>query len=56
MLAAIDTLMGSVFSQKPVLLTGEKLQAELNGVAELYYEQKRLVAALNTLSDSYPRS
>ncbi len=53
--ASIDILIGRVFTRKPVVLTGEALQAELHGVAELYYEQERIVAALKTLSDSYDK-
>ncbi len=52
-LSAIDRLIIGVFSRKPVLLTGERLQAELNGVAALYYESAPMVAALKALSDSY---
>ncbi len=52
---SIDSLIASTFSQKPVILTGEALQEELQGVAALYYEQKELVGALTTLTDSYPR-
>ena len=50
---AMDRLITGVFSRKPVLLTSESLQAELNGVARMYYEQERIVAALRALSDSY---
>jgi CRISPR-associated protein Csc2 len=52
-LASIEKLIVGVFSRKPVLLTGETLQIELNGVAALYYEQERMVTALKALSDSY---
>ena len=52
--ASLDKLISGVFSQKPVILTGEKLKAELDGVAELYYEQNNLIAALRALTDSYP--
>lgn len=55
MLKAIEELQKGTFSQKPVLLTGEKLQEELNGVAELYYEQKRILAVLKVLSESYDK-
>ncbi len=51
--ASIDELMQGVFSQKPVLLQGEELQAELQGIAGLYYEQQGLVQALTTLTDGY---
>jgi hypothetical protein len=53
--ASIDSLMSGIFSQKPVILTGEILQKELQGVAALYREQKELVAALTVLTESYPR-
>lgn len=52
--ASIDKLISGVFSQKPVILTGEKLKAELDGVAGLYYEQENLIATLEALTDSYP--
>lgn len=53
--ASIDGLITSVFSQKPIILTGETLQKELQSVAELYYEQQEFVAALSTLTENYPR-
>ena len=52
---SIDSLIPGIFSQKPVILTGEVLQQELQGIAALYYEQKELVSTLTTLTDSYPR-
>src|SRR5260370_20701564 len=42
--ASIDSLIASVFSQKPIILTRESLQKELHGVASLYYEQQEFVA------------
>ncbi len=48
-----ERLIGSVFSRKPVMLTGEQLQAELDGVAALYYEPERIASALRTLSENY---
>jgi CRISPR-associated protein Csc2 len=53
--SASDKLITGVFSRKPVLLTGETLQTELNGVAALYYGSEYMVAALKALSDSYDR-
>lgn len=52
-LGAIDKLMVGVFSRKPVILTGETLKAELDGVAALYYDQENMLKALRALSDSY---
>lgn len=49
-----ERLMGSVFSRKPVLLTGAELQAELDGVAKLYYEPDQIGNILKTQSDGYP--
>ena len=54
-LSAIERLLIGTFSQKPMLLIGEQLQAELNGVAKLYYEQTGLVEALKTLSEYYDK-
>jgi len=51
---SIDSLIAGVFSQKPVILTGETLQKELQGVASLYYEQQELVAALLAQGENYP--
>jgi CRISPR-associated protein Csc2 len=56
MLSATDSLLKGIFSQKPVLLTGEKLEAELHGVGQLYYEQMGFVEALKNLTASYRRS
>lgn len=53
--ASIDNLIGGIFSQKPVILTGEKLQTELRSIAALYAEQKELIAALADQTDSYLR-
>ena len=52
---SIDSLITGIFSQRPVILTGEALQQELQGIAALYYEQKELVGTLTTQTDSYPR-
>jgi len=54
-LSVIERLLVGTFSQKPILLTGEQLEAELNGVAKLYYEQTGLVEALKALSDYYDK-
>lgn len=48
-----ERLMSSVFSRKPVLLSGAELQTELDGVAAMYYEPDRIAAALRSLSESY---
>jgi CRISPR-associated protein Csc2 len=55
MLSAIERLLVGTFSQKPIVLTGEQLVAEMSGVAKLYYEQTSLVGALKVLSDSYDK-
>ncbi len=55
MLSAIERLLVGTFSQKPMMLTGEQLVAEMSGVAKLYYEQKGLVEDLKVLSDSYDK-
>jgi CRISPR-associated protein Csc2 len=53
---SIESLITGVFSQKPAILIGEELEEELQGVAELYYKQEELVAALTTQTDSYPNA
>ncbi len=50
---AVDQLSTNVFSQKPVFLFGEQLEAELRGVAQLYYEQDGLVQALKNLTQEH---
>ncbi len=50
---AIDKLSANVFSQKPVFLLGDELEAELQGVAALYAEQDMLVQALKMLTDAH---
>ncbi|MEO9028788.1 MAG: type I-D CRISPR-associated protein Cas7/Csc2 [Ktedonobacteraceae bacterium] len=52
---SIDRLITNVFSQKPVILMGETLQKELQGVAALYYEQQEFVTVLSTQTANYPR-
>lgn len=53
--ASIDHLITGIFTQKPVILTGETLQKELQGVAALYYEQQEFVTLLSTQTANYPR-
>lgn len=52
---SIESLITGVFSKKPVILTGEALQKELQGVAALYYEQQEFVTALTKQTENYSR-
>lgn len=54
--AAIDELLGSVFSRRPVLLRGAPLQGELAGVQALYADPAVIAARLRAQTDSYPPS
>lgn len=53
-ITSIERLITGIFSQKPVILTGETLQKELQGVAALYYEQQELVTSLAAQTEHYP--
>ena len=52
-LDSTNELLAGTFSRRPVVLSGESLQAELRGVAALFNEPERLVAALQTLSTAH---
>ncbi len=52
-LEATGQLMGNVFSRTPVVLDGSTLEEELRGVAALYAEPTRFLAALQAISVGY---
>jgi CRISPR-associated protein Csc2 len=53
--SSLDTLIQGIFSQAPIILEGEKLQNELQGIAKLYHDQKEFIQALATLTDDYQK-
>jgi CRISPR-associated protein Csc2 len=53
--SSLDTLIQGIFSQAPIILEGEKLQNELQGIAKLYHDQKEFIQSLATLTDDYQK-